>query len=164
MQLLTLCLLMSRFKYFISALVVACAFGVATSALIVRPVFADSVAAIVDCSTPDAGCSNKESVCVGSGGVWEPHGSETGTCKSSDNRTVMGTLQQIMNIMLFIAGAVAIIMIIVGGIRYTISAGDQSATTAAKNTIMYAVIGLVIVIAAYAIINFVLGALFSSPR
>ena len=47
-------------------------------------------------------------------------------------------------------------MLIWGGILYTTSAGDSNKVTTAKNTIMYAVIGLVIAIFAYAIVNFVL--------
>lgn len=64
--------------------------------------------------------------------------------------------QDVVNIILFVLGAIAVIMIIVGGIRYVVSAGDTSAMTNAKNTILYAVIGLVIAILAYAIVNFVI--------
>jgi hypothetical protein len=52
-------------------------------------------------------------------------------------------------------------MLIYGGIRYTISGGDSSSVTAAKNTIMYAVIGIVVALLAYAIVNFVLKTLIS---
>lgn len=62
----------------------------------------------------------------------------------------------IVNIMLFIIGAIAVIMIIVGGIRYVVSGGDQNAVTSAKNTIMYAVVGLIIAALAYAVVNFVI--------
>ena len=48
------------------------------------------------------------------------------------------------------------IMLIWGGILYTTSSGDSNKVTTAKNTIMYAVIGLVVAIFAYAIVNFVL--------
>jgi hypothetical protein len=65
----------------------------------------------------------------------------------------------ITNVLLFILGAIAIIMIIIGGIRYVVSAGDSSAITGAKNTILYAVIGLVVAILAYAIVNFVIKSL-----
>lgn len=68
-----------------------------------------------------------------------------------------GVFKTITNVLLFAIGAVSVIMLILGGIRYTISQGDSSAVTAAKNTILYAVIGLVVAILAYAIVNFVLG-------
>lgn len=61
----------------------------------------------------------------------------------------------ITNIMLFIIGAIAVIMLIVGGIRYVVSAGDQNAVTSAKNTILYAIIGIVVAFLAYAAVNFV---------
>lgn len=65
-------------------------------------------------------------------------------------------IKTIVNVMLFILGAIAVIMIIIGGIRYAISNGDQNQLTSAKNTILYAVIGLIVAILAYAIVNFVI--------
>jgi multisubunit Na+/H+ antiporter MnhB subunit len=61
----------------------------------------------------------------------------------------------VTNIMLFIIGAIAVIMLIIGGIRYVVSAGDQNAVTSAKNTILYAIIGIVVAFLAYAAVNFV---------
>ena len=71
--------------------------------------------------------------------------------------TLGDTVQTVINVLLFIIGAVAVIMIIIGGIKYTISNGDSSQITSAKNTILYAVIGLVVALLAYAIVNFVVG-------
>jgi len=65
------------------------------------------------------------------------------------------SLKRIVDVMLFLLGAIAVIMIIIGGIRYATSNGDASGTKAAKDTILYAVIGLVVAIMAYAIVNFV---------
>jgi len=65
----------------------------------------------------------------------------------------------IVNVLLFIIGAISVIMLIIGGIRYTISAGDSGNVTAAKNTIMYALIGLIIAFLAFAVVNWVLGAI-----
>jgi len=67
-----------------------------------------------------------------------------------------GIFTTISNVMLFIVGAISVIMVIVGGLRYVISGGNSSNITAAKNTILYAIVGLIISIMAYAIINFVL--------
>lgn len=64
----------------------------------------------------------------------------------------------VTNVLLFIIGAVAVIMLVIGGIRYTISNGDQNQVTAAKNTILYAIIGIVVAILAYAAVNFVIEA------
>lgn len=65
----------------------------------------------------------------------------------------------VVNVLLFVIGAVSVIMLIIGGIRYVVSAGNSTAVTGAKNTILYALIGLVVAFLAYAIVNWVLGAL-----
>ncbi len=73
-----------------------------------------------------------------------------------------GLFQTIVNIMLFLVGAIAVIMLILGGIRYVVSGGDQNQVTGAKNTILYAVIGIVVAILAYAVVNFVIAGLLKS--
>jgi hypothetical protein len=86
------------------------------------------------------------------------------TGQATDAQSVCGNVtdsatsmtKKVVNTMLFILGIVAVIMIIIGGIRYVVSAGDSSAITGAKNTILYSVIGLVVAILAYAIVNFVI--------
>lgn len=67
-------------------------------------------------------------------------------------------IKTVVNILLFIIGAIAVIMVVIGGLRYTLSGGDASAVSAAKNTILYAIVGLVVAILAYAIVNFVVDA------
>ena len=68
-----------------------------------------------------------------------------------------GTFSTITNVLLFIIGAIAVIMIVIGGMRYVLSGGDSNQITAAKNTILYAIIGIVVAILAYAAVNFVIG-------
>lgn len=63
--------------------------------------------------------------------------------------------KSITNILLFLIGAISVIMLIIGGIRYVISGGDQNQVTSAKNTILYAIIGIVVAFLAYAAVNFV---------
>lgn len=70
-----------------------------------------------------------------------------------------GIFTTITNVMLFVVGAISVIMVVIGGLRYVISGGNSTNITAAKNTILYAVIGMVISILAYAMINFVIGSL-----
>lgn len=72
-----------------------------------------------------------------------------------------GIFTTIINIMLYIIGAVSVLMLVYGGIRYTISGGDTSAVTAAKNTILYAVIGIVVALMSFAIVNFVVNRIAS---
>lgn len=68
-----------------------------------------------------------------------------------------GIFRTITNVLLFILGAISVIMIIIGGLRYVISGGNATAVTAAKNTILYAIVGVIVALLAYAIVNFVLG-------
>ena len=70
-----------------------------------------------------------------------------------------GVFKQVTNTILYIVGIIAVIMLIIGGIRYVISGGDSKKVTDAKNTIMYAIIGLIIAILSYAIVNFVINAI-----
>lgn len=70
-----------------------------------------------------------------------------------------GVFKTIVEIMLFIVGAIAVIMLIIGGIRYITSGGAQDQITAAKNTIMYSIIGIIVALLAYAIVQFVVGGL-----
>ena len=66
-----------------------------------------------------------------------------------------GGIKTVINTLLFILGAIAVIMIVIGGIKYTLSNGDASSIKSAKDTILYSVIGLVVDLLAYAIVNFV---------
>lgn len=70
-----------------------------------------------------------------------------------------GIFQTVTNILLFLVGAISVIMLIIGGIRYVISGGDQAAVTSAKNTILYAIIGIVVAFLAFAAVSFVIAQL-----
>lgn len=67
-----------------------------------------------------------------------------------------GILTVIINTAIGLVGIVATIMLIIGGFRYATSAGNEKAVTAAKQQIMYAIIGIIIVLIAFAITSFVL--------
>lgn len=73
-----------------------------------------------------------------------------------------GVFKQVTNTILYIVGIIAVIMLIIGGIKYVISGGDSKKVTDAKNTVLYAIIGLVIAFLAFAIVNFVISALPAS--
>ena len=70
-----------------------------------------------------------------------------------------GVFRQVTNTILYFVGIIAVIMLIWGGIRYVVSGGDAKKVTDAKNTILYAIIGLIISFLAYAIVQFVIDAL-----
>lgn len=69
-----------------------------------------------------------------------------------------GIFTTAVNVLLFIVGALSVIMLIIGGLRYAISGGNASTVTAAKNTVLYAIVGLLIAFFAFAIVNWVLSA------
>lgn len=73
-----------------------------------------------------------------------------------------GAFKKVTNTILYIVGIIAVIMLIIGGIKYVVSGGDSKKVTDAKNTILYAIIGLIIAFLAYAIVNFVISALPNS--
>jgi type IV secretory pathway VirB2 component (pilin) len=80
-------------------------------------------------------------------------------CSSSSKATapLQISVGTITNTLLTVAGAIAVIIIVVGGIRYITSNGDSGAVKQAKDTILYAIIGLIVVIVAYAIVHYVIG-------
>lgn len=80
--------------------------------------------------------------------------------EETDGSKLMSTANTIINVVLGVVGLVAVAMIIVGGISYTTSQGDSAKATKAKNTILYSVVGLIIALLAFAVVNFVLGGIF----
>ena len=68
-------------------------------------------------------------------------------------------ISTIINVVIGVVGFVAVVVIILGGVQYTTSAGDPGKVKKAKDTILYGIVGLVVALLAYAIVNFVLGAL-----
>lgn len=80
-----------------------------------------------------------------------------GTCPNEDPKTkVNNIISTVINIFSLVVGVVSVIMIIIGGLKYITSGGESNNVTSAKNTIMYALIGLVIVALAQIIVRFVL--------
>lgn len=85
---------------------------------------------------------------------------DSAVCKSAAGETqdsASGMITIVINTLLFVLGIISVIMIVIGGIRYTTSGGDPSGLKTARDTIIYSVVGLVVAIMAYAIVNFVVG-------
>ena len=78
------------------------------------------------------------------------------------SNNLMVTINTIVNVVLGVLGLLAVIVIIYGGFMFTTATGDASKVKKAKDTIMYGVIGLVIALLAYAIVNFVVSSIFKS--
>lgn len=72
-----------------------------------------------------------------------------------------GIFETLSGTLLYLLGAVAVIMLIIGGFRYVVSGGDSSAVEAAKNTILYAIVGIVVAFVAWAAVDFVVQQLVS---
>lgn len=69
-----------------------------------------------------------------------------------------GQLANILNRIIFpIAGVVAVIFVIIGGIMFTISEGDPGKVKNARNTIIYSIVGLIFIIMAFAVVQLILG-------
>lgn len=81
--------------------------------------------------------------------------SDSSIC-SERHLTLNNIVQTIINTIVYVIGIIAVIMIILGGISYATSQGDAAKVKKGKDTILYGIVGLVIAILAYAIINFVL--------
>lgn len=91
------------------------------------------------------------------GGISDGANSARGSDQPANLFGNAGVFSQISSVLLFIVGAIAVIMIIIGGLRYVISGGDASQVQSAKNTILYALVGIIVAILAYAVVNFVVG-------
>jgi hypothetical protein len=79
-------------------------------------------------------------------------------CDSTGTGVKVNTLiNTIVNLLSWVIGVIAVIMIIFGGFKFVTSAGDSGKVTSARSTIIYALIGLVIVALAQTLVKFVLG-------
>jgi cytochrome bd-type quinol oxidase subunit 2 len=83
-------------------------------------------------------------------------GGQANGCGDTATNTVSSLLKKVIDIFSLIVGAVSVIMIIIGGFRYIISGGESSNVSGAKNTIIFAIVGLVIVVLAQILVQFVL--------
>jgi cytochrome bd-type quinol oxidase subunit 2 len=77
----------------------------------------------------------------------------SGNCGSSSLSTLIG---QGTNALIYLVGVISVIMIIAGGFLYVISSGDPGRQKRARDTILYAVIGVAIAIMSFAIVNFII--------
>ena len=100
-----------------------------------------------------AGAAPKDDICEGVGAA----GGGTG-CQGS-GPSVEDIVKTVVIILSWIVGVAAVVMIIIGGLRYVTSGGDSNSVNSAKNTVLYAVIGLAVAALAQVIVKFVLNKL-----
>ena len=73
-----------------------------------------------------------------------------------EGTNLIGSIIDILNVVIGVLGIIAVIVIIIGGIQYMTSTGDAGKVKKAKDTILYGVIGLIVCILAFAIVNFII--------
>ncbi len=130
-----------RFNFKLIALAVVFMASVAVSTLV--PVHsASAIKVIPSCDDGAAGASSSTKDICGD--------------ESAGPDKLPKLVQNVINTVLIILGMAAVIMIIVGGVRYVTSNGDPQQVKSAKDTVMYSVIGVIVAIMAFAIVNFVL--------
>lgn len=74
----------------------------------------------------------------------------------SGRNDLLSLINNVINALLFVVGIAAVIIMVVSGLRFVTSEGDAQAANKARNTVIYAAIGLVVSVLSYAIINFIL--------
>jgi hypothetical protein len=80
----------------------------------------------------------------------------TGPGGCTNDVGITNVIKTVVSVLSYIVGVAAVIMIIIGGLRYVTSGGDSNNISSAKNTIIYAIVGLVIAALAQVIVRFVL--------
>lgn len=81
-------------------------------------------------------------------------GGAGGSC--DQGKSFLTAFAQISNTLIFLVGAIAVIMVIIGALRYVLSNGDSAGLKSAKDTILYALIGVVAAMISYALVQFVI--------
>jgi hypothetical protein len=135
---------MKQIKYVILILGLTLGFG-----LVAVPAYADTTY-----DPPDTTYDPLIVIC--SGGGANPSNPICKDYKNSENN-FSNIVGQIVNALLYVLGAVSVIVIIIAGILFATSSGDPALITKSKNALLYAVVGLVVAIMAYAIVNYVIG-------
>lgn len=96
----------------------------------------------------------KDSVCEGIGLTAGQTGNTS--CAPTGGTQIEDVIAAAINLISIVVGVIAVIMIIIGGLKYIMSSGDSNNINSAKNTILYAIIGLVIVALAQVIVRYVI--------
>lgn len=125
---------------------------------VVLATFAVLLAGVVGLSLPVSAANEGLVLC--SNGTYADSFDKCSGAGTAEKRSLMGTLQVVINVILAVLAFVTVAMIIIGGINYSTSQGDAGKVKKAKDTILYGVIGLVVALLAFAIVNFVLVNIF----
>ena len=133
---------MKKIKAVVLGLVVALA-GVIMPAMLVEPVMAETC--------PSGSVRSSANTLA-----------ECNIPQEDTNNNLMNRLTTIINFVLGVLGFVTVAVIVLGGVQYATSAGDAAKVQKAKNTILYGIVGLIIALLAFAIVNFILKGIFAN--
>ena len=105
-----------------------------------------------------ANAASVSSICAGASGKIGSLAANSASCTGggSASTSVDNTISLVLNLFSAIVGIIAVIMIIIGGVKYVTSGGSSEKTTSAKDTIFFAIVGLIVVALAQIIVKFVL--------
>jgi len=131
-----------------SALLTGLAITMALSLGLAAPAFAQSAQDQIN-----------NGLCAGSNLQFTENPGQCSAASSDATTKINNLVRTVVNLLSAVVGIVAVIMIIVGGFRYVTSGGNDTSVTAAKNTILYAIIGLIVVALAQIIVRFTLSKL-----
>lgn len=120
----------------------------AGSFLLMFGVFASHAAA--------SGFSSINAIQNGACGASGVNSTDCSSSSSKANSSINGVIKRVINIFSVVGGIVVVIMIAIGGFRYATSGGNEQAIATAKKTLMYALIGLVIIVLAQVVAKFAL--------
>ncbi len=95
------------------------------------------------------------------GSLKNTYNSSPAECNVNGSNTFATDFKNIINWIVGVAGLIAVVVVIIGGVTYMTSNGDPGKVKKGKDTILYGIIGLLICALAFAIVNFVIGGLFS---
>jgi cytochrome bd-type quinol oxidase subunit 2 len=126
-------------------------FTIAFALTLGAPILAPAAVTYAACSGTSSSIASGANSALGS--------DQTGNgidCSDTGTSGISGIAANIVNVFSIIVGVVSVIMIIYGGFRYITSGGESGSVTNAKNTLVYAIVGLVIVALAQLIVHYVL--------
>lgn len=129
---------------------------IAAMSMAAAPIAALSSVSLVSAATPVQGDTIQNDLCAGTNLEITDQGDATCSSDTSSTDNLNNLLIKIVNIFSAVVGVIAVIMIIVGGLRYITSGGDSNKVGGAKTSIIYALIGLVVVALSQLIVHFVL--------
>lgn len=95
----------------------------------------------------------KDEACAGAELKKNTNGSD---CTVDDQETLNTTIQNGIDLISIIVGIISVVVLIIGGIKFVTSEGDSAKVTSARNTILYAIVGLILVAFAQIIVKFVI--------